>query len=165
MIIKVFNDLETKLLSKVVGNRYQQVKEEYASDGTLYMKHYIKNNIIENSQKFNTYGDVISFGSYVNNTLHGSGCTYNHQTHEWIKSPHFQHGSVFGLAAVFDTNHEIVFYGWMFNNEMVKQENIYHPFLHHEYFVAQKHEMKDRIMEKQIYNILDSHEDIRAIKL
>ncbi len=165
MIIKVYNDLETKLLSKVVSNKDEQVKEVYSQDGTLFMKHYMKNNVIVKSEKFNTYGDVISFGNYVNNILHSSGCLYNHTRHEWIKSPHFQHGSVFGLAAVYDVNHEVVFYGWMFNDNMVREEHVYHPYLHHEYFTVQKYKKQDEHMEKQLYKILDSQEDVIPVKL
>lgn len=156
MIIKVYNDLETKLLSKIVGDDTEQVKEEYSSDGNLYMRHYIKNNIVVRSQKFNRFGDVISHGSYINGNLHGVGCTYNHQNHQWIKSPHFQHGKVFGIAVVFDVNHDIIFYGWMFDDEMVKEEHIYHPFLKEEFTTVQKYEYKDKVVEKQIFEMLDS---------
>lgn len=165
MIIKVYNDLETKLLSKIVGDDTQQIKEEYSSDGTLYMRHYIKNNIVTRSQQYNRFGDVISHGNYIDGLLHGVGCTYDHQTHQWIKSPHFQHGEVYGLSVVFDVNHDIIFYGWMFNNKMVKEEHIYHPFLNDEYIAVQKYEHMDKKMMKQIYDLLDSEENVVSIKL
>ena len=165
MIIKMYNDLETKLLSKIVGNDTEQIKEEYSTDGWLYMRHYIKNSIVIRSQQFNRFGDVISHGSYVNGLLHGVGCTYDHQTHQWIKSPHFQHGKVFGLAVVFDVNHEIIFYGWMFNDVMTKEEHIYHPFLKDEFSAVQKYEHKDKIMMKQIYDLLDCQENVGSFEL
>jgi len=165
MIVKVYNDLETKLISKIVGNGEQQIREEYTEDGLLYMRHVIKSNVIEKSYKFNKYGDIISFGNYSNYRLHGSGCTYNHTRHQWIKSPHFQNGSVFGLATVFDVNHEIIFFGWMFNDEMVKEEHIYHPYLQEEYTTVKKHEKQDENMMKEIYSILDGEKDVFPVKL
>jgi len=165
MIIKVYNDMETKLLSKIVGDDTQQIKEEYSTDGWLYMRHYIKNNIVTRSEQFNKYGDVVSHGNYVNGLLHGVGCKYNHQTHQWIKSPHFIEDKVFGLAVVFDVNHEIIFYGWMFNDVMTKEEHIYHPFLKHEFEAVQKYEHMDKKMMKQIYDLLDSEENIVPVKL
>lgn len=165
MIIKVFNDLETQLISKIVGNEREQIKEEYSADGTLYMRHYIKNNIVTRSQKFNRFGDVISHGNYIDGLLHGMGCAYDHQNHQWIKSPHFQNGKVYGLAAVFDENHEIIFYGWMFNNVMKKEEHIFHPFLIEEYKAVQKYEHKDKKMMKQIFDLLDGEENVVPIEL
>ena len=165
MIIKVFNDLETQLISKIVGNEREQIKEEYSADGTLYMRHYIKNNIVTRSQKFNRFGDVISHGNYIDGLLHGMGCAYDHQNHQWIKSPHFQNGKVYGLAAVFDENHEIIFYGWMFNSIMKKEEHVYHPFLIEEYKAVQKYEHIDKIMMKQIFDLLDGEENVGPIEL
>lgn len=165
MIVKVYNDLETKLISKVVGNDEQQIRDEYSEDGLLYMRHHIKNNTIQISYKFNKYNDIVSFGNYVNNQLHGSGCKYNHDNHQWIKSPHFQHGSVFGLAAVYDVNHDIIFYGWMFNNKLVKEEHTYHPYLHKEYISVKKHEKQDEHMMKELYSILDGEKDVFPVKL
>ena len=165
MIIKVYNDLETKLLSKIVGNEREQIKEEYSADGTLYMRHYIKNNIVTRSQKFNRFGDVISHGNYIDGLLHGMGCAYDHQNHQWIKSPHFQNGKVYGLAAVFDENHEIIFYGWMFNSIMKKEEHVYHPFLIEEYKAVQIYEHIDKIMMKQIFDLLDGEENVGPIEL
>lgn len=165
MIVKVYNDLETKLISKIVGNEEEQVREEYTDEGWLYMRHNIKNNVIEKSFKFNKFGDVISFGNFVNNKLHGCGCYYNHSTHQWVKSPHFQHGSVFGLAAVYDLNHDVIFFGWMFNDEMVKQEHIYHPYLQEEYFHVKKYDKEDEKICKEIYSILDGEKDVFPFKL
>ena len=165
MIVKVYNDLETKLISKILGNDEQQIREEYTEDGLLYMRHLIRNNIIYKSYKFNKYGDIISFGNYSNNQLHGSGCTYNHARHQWIKSPHFQNGSVFGLATVYDVNHEIIFFGWMFNDEMVREEHVYHPYLQEEYMTVKKHEKQDENMMKEIYSILDGEKDVFPVKL
>lgn len=156
MIIKVYNDLETKLLSKVTGDETEQMKEEYSADGWLQMRHYVKNNIVTHSEKYNKFGDIVAYGSFCNGMLHGVGCTYNHEKHQWIKSPHFQCNSIFGLAVVFDVNHDIIFYGWMFNNRMVKEERIYHPFLKKEFLRVQKQEHTDTIIRKQIYNILDT---------
>lgn len=165
MIIKVYNDLETKLISKIVGDDTEQIKEEYSTDGWLYMRHHIKNNIVTQSQQFNRFGDVISHGSYVNGLLHGVGCTYDHQTHQWIKSPHFEQGKVYGLAVVFDVNHEIIFYGWMFNNVMKKEEHIYHPYLKQEFSAVQKYEHIDKKMMKNIYDLLDSGENVFPVEL
>jgi hypothetical protein len=165
MIIKVYNDLETKLLSKIVGDDREQIKDEYSTDGTLYMRHHIKNNIVNESHKYNKFGDIISHGSYVNGNLHGAGCSYDHVNHQWIKSPHFQNGKVFGLAAVFDVNHEIIFYGWMFDSAMKKEEHIYHPFLIEEYKAVQKYEHNDKIMMKQIYDLLDCQENVVPVEL
>ena len=161
----MYNDLETKLLSKIVGNDTEQIKEVYSSEGWLYMKHHIKNNIVIGSQQFNRFGDIISHGNYVNEKLHGCGCIYNHKNHHWIKSPHFQQGIVHGLAVVFDVNHDIIFYGWMFDDVMKKEEHIYHPFLHEEFSVVQKYEHMDKKMMKEIYSILDGEENISSIKL
>ena len=165
MIVKVYNDLETKLISKIVGNEEEQIREEYTDNGLLYMRHIIKKNTIEKSFKFNTYGDVVSFGNFVNYQLHGCGCTYDHVRHQWIKSPHFQNGSVFGLATVYDVNHDIIFFGWMFNDEMVKEEHIYHPYLKEEYMTVKKHEKQDVKMMKEIYSILDGEKDVFPVKL
>lgn len=154
MIIKIYNDLETKLISKVTGNDTEQIKEEYSNDGWLKMRHYVKNNIVTRSQKFNMFGDIIAHGNFINGVLHGTGCIYNHEKHQWMKSPHFQYGSIFGLAAVYDVNHDIIFYGWMFNNKMVKEEHIYHPYLKNEFLTVQK--QQDIPIMKQIYDMLDS---------
>ena len=165
MIIKVYNDLETKLLSKIVGDDIEQIKEEYSTDGWLYMRHYIKNNIVTRSQKFNRFGDVISHGNYIDGLLHGMGCAYDHQNHQWIKSPHFDSGKVHGLAVVFDVNHEIIFYGWMFNNVMKKEEHICHPFLKDEFSAVQKYEHIDKKMMKRIYDLLDGGENVVPVEL
>lgn len=165
MIIKVYNDLETKLISKIVGDDTEQIKEEYSIDGWLFMKHFIKNNIVIKSQQFNRYGDIISHGNYINGKLHGAGCSYHHENHQWIKSPHFQQGKVFGLAVVYDVNHDIIFYGWMFNDEMVKEEHIYHPYLKEEFLAVQKDDHMDKKIMKQIYDMLDSEENVVTVKL
>ena len=156
MIIKIYNDLETKLISKVTIDGTEEIKEEFSNDGWLKMRHYIKNNTVTHSQKFNMFGDVVAHGSFLKGVLHGVGCIYNHEKHQWHKSPHFQYGSIFGLAAIFDLNHDIIFYGWMFNNEMVKEEHIYHPYLKNEFLTVQKKDPMDSIMLKQINEILDS---------
>ena len=157
MIVKVFNNLETKLLSKTSVTEDEQVKEVYhPTYGTLVMKHYIKNNIVVKSEMFNAYGDIIAFGHFVNNRLHGNGCMYKHVNHQWIRSPHFMNGSVFGLAAVFDVNHDIIFYGWMFDDKMVKEELIYHPYLRHEYSECLVESKKDKAIITNINRLLDS---------
>ena len=165
MIVKVYNDLETKLLSKIVGNDREQIKDEYSTDGTLYMRHHIKNNIVTESHKYNKFGDIISHGSYVNGSLNGAGCSYDHVKHQWVKSPHFQNGKVYGLAAVFDVNHEIIFYGWMFNSDMKKEEHIFHPFLKDEFSAVQKYEHIDKKMMKHIYDLLDGGENVVPVEL
>ena len=44
----------------------------------------------------------------------------------------------------------------MVEDEMVKEEHIYHPYLKEEFTTVQKYEYKDKIVEKQIFEMLDS---------
>ena len=70
-----------------------------------------------------------------------------------------------GNVEVFDVNHEIIFYGWMFNNVMKKEEHICHPFLKDEFSAVQKYEHIDKKMMKRIYDLLDGGENVVPVEL
>lgn len=88
-------------------------------------------------QRLNRFGDVVARGHFKNNKLSGRGCKYDPTFHGWIKSPHFIDDSVYGLAVIFDVNDDIVFYGIMYNDKIVREEIVYHAFLASEYNLVQ----------------------------
>ena len=53
----------------------------------------------------------------------------------------------------------------MFNDEMVKEEHIYHPYLQEEYMTVKKYQKQDENMMNEIYSILDGEKDIFPVKL
>lgn len=83
------------------------------------------------TNKYNCYGDVVGRGNFINGKLNGKGCL--HTKIGWIKSPHFKDGRVFGLGCVYNDFHEIIFYGIMYNNKMVREYRQYHSFLAEEF--------------------------------
>lgn len=83
------------------------------------------------TNKYNMYGDVVGKGIFVNGKLNGKGCLYT--SNGWIKSPYFKDGRVFGLACIYNDYHEVIFYGIMYNNKIVKEKWQHHQFLHAEY--------------------------------
>ena len=83
------------------------------------------------TNKYNCYGDVVGRGNFINGKLNGRGCL--HTKIGWIKSPHFKDGRVFGLGCVYNDFHEVIFYGIMYNNRMIREHRQYHSFLEEEF--------------------------------
>lgn len=88
------------------------------------------------TNQYNSYGDVVGRGEFVDGKLNGKGVL--HTRSGWIKSPHFKDGRVFGLGCIYNDLHEVVFYGIMYNNKMVREKRFYHAFLHDEFHKIQR---------------------------
>lgn len=132
----------------------RQTKDLYTVDGYLYMRHIVENNVIIQSHRFNKYGDIVASGSFVNCTLQGCGCKYDAGTRCWIKSPHFINDAVYGIAVVFDVNNDIIFYGYMYNNEIVRENISYHPFLEKEYNAVTREIKEKSYIESSILSVV-----------
>lgn len=103
--------------------------DEYDENGLLMRHHfqYLRTDL------FNVFGDVIATGDFSKRSLNGEGCKYIEEQKAWFKSPHFKHNHVYGLCAVLDEQHNVIFYGYVYKNQLVKEHLTYHPFLHDEY--------------------------------
>lgn len=132
----------------------RQTKDLYTIDGNLYIQHMLENNVVRQSHRFNKYGDIVASGSFVNCKLQGCGCKYDAATRCWIKSPHFINDAVYGLAVIFDINNDIIFYGYMYNDEIVRENISYHPFFKKEYEMMKKDIHEKSYMVKNTLSVV-----------
>lgn len=99
------------------------------------------------TNKYNRYGDVVGRGNFINGELNGKGCLYT--SIGWIKSPHFKDGRVFGLGCILNDYHEVIFYGIMYNNKMVREHRQFHTFLQDEYqYVKNNPRVVEQVLRK-----------------